>query len=169
MPESFSIDTEQRQQSLDVTDAVREIVRRSGVREGLCHVMVLHSTAALIVNESDDPNIGTDVIEALSRAVPEHAGWLHDRVDDNAHAHIKASLLGPSELLAVRGRAGARDLAAADPAGVRRPAEAPGFGAAAQRGAARLSARLPPRRWKACSPALRMRSARKALCRPNSQ
>jgi secondary thiamine-phosphate synthase enzyme len=64
--------------------------------------MVLHSTAALVVNETADPNIGSDLIQALSRAVPERAGWLHDRIDDNAHAHIKASLLGPSELLAVR-------------------------------------------------------------------
>jgi secondary thiamine-phosphate synthase enzyme len=65
-------------------------------------VMVLHSTAALVVNETDDPNIGADLIRALDRAVPEHAGWLHDRIDDNAHAHIKASLLGPSELLSIR-------------------------------------------------------------------
>jgi secondary thiamine-phosphate synthase enzyme len=101
--ESFGIATQERQQAIDVTDAVREIVRRSGAREGLCHVMVLHSTAALVVNESDDPNIGRDLIAALSRSVPEHAGWLHDRIDDNAHAHIKAALLGPSELLAVRG------------------------------------------------------------------
>jgi len=100
--ETFSIDTKERQQALDVTDAVQAVVRRSGAREGLCHVMVLHSTAALVVNETDDPNIGTDLIQALSRSVPEHAGWLHDRIDDNAHAHIKAALLGPSELLAVR-------------------------------------------------------------------
>jgi secondary thiamine-phosphate synthase enzyme len=101
--ETFSVASEQRQQAIDVTDVVREVVRRSGAREGLCHVMVLHSTAALVVNENDDPNIGTDLIQALSRAVPEHAGWLHDRIDDNAHAHIKAALLGPSELLALRG------------------------------------------------------------------
>jgi secondary thiamine-phosphate synthase enzyme len=101
--DTFSIASEARQQAIDVTDAVRGIVRGSGVRDGLCHVMVLHSTAALIVNETDDPNIGPDVIAALSRAVPEHAGWLHDRIDDNAHAHIKAALLGPSELVAVRG------------------------------------------------------------------
>ena len=102
MHEIFSIDTKERGQALDVTDAVQPIVRRSGVRDGLCHVMVLHSTAALVVNETDDPNIGSDLIQALSRSVPEHAGWLHDRIDDNAHAHIKAALLGPSELLAVR-------------------------------------------------------------------
>jgi secondary thiamine-phosphate synthase enzyme len=101
--ETFTVATQQRQQALDVTDTLAGIVRRSGVREGLCHVMVLHSTAALVVNETDDPNIGPDVIAALARAVPEHAGWLHDRIDDNAHAHIKAALLGPSELLAVQG------------------------------------------------------------------
>src|SRR5262245_64670701 len=63
--------------------------------------MVLHSTAAIVVNETDDPNIGADLIRALDRAVPEHAGWLHDRIDDNAHAHIKAALLGPSELVPI--------------------------------------------------------------------
>ena len=101
MHEIFSVGTQQRQQAIEITDAVRELVRRSGVRAGLCHVMVLHSTAALVVNETDDPNIGSDLIQALSRSVPEHAGWLHDRIDDNAHAHIKAALLGPSELLSV--------------------------------------------------------------------
>jgi secondary thiamine-phosphate synthase enzyme len=103
MHEIFRVDTKQSQQAIDVTDAVRQIVRRSGLRDGLCHVMVLHSTAALIVNENDDLNIAADLMQALSRAVPDHAGWRHDQVDDNAHAHIKASLLGPSELLAVRG------------------------------------------------------------------
>lgn len=103
MHEIFRVDTKERQQALDVTDAVRQIVRRASLRDGLCHVMVLHSTAALIVNENDDLNIAADLIQALSRAVPDHAGWRHDQVDDNAHAHIKASLLGPSELLAVRG------------------------------------------------------------------
>ncbi len=103
MAEIFSIETQAAKQSIDVTDRVRAIVERSGVGEGLCHVMVLHSTAALVVNETADPNIGTDVVTALDRAVPDHAGWLHDRIDDNAHAHIKATLLGPSETLPVSG------------------------------------------------------------------
>ena len=102
MHEIFHVATRERQQAIEITDRVRECVKRSGTRDGLCHVMVLHSTAAIVVNETDDPNIGADLVRALDRAVPEHAGWLHDRIDDNAHAHIKASLLGPSELLGIR-------------------------------------------------------------------
>ena len=86
---------------IEITREVREIVRTSGVVEGICHVMALHATAAVIVNENDDPNIGVDLLDALDRAIPEHAGWRHDRIDNNAHAHIKASILGPSETLPV--------------------------------------------------------------------
>lgn len=103
MAELFHVETAAGKQSVDVTEPVRAAVRRSGVLEGLCHVMVLHSTAAIVVNETDDPNIGADVVAALDRAVPDHAGWLHDRIDDNAHSHIKATLLGPSETLPVSG------------------------------------------------------------------
>ena len=86
---------------LDITAQVEEIVRKSGVRSGLCHVMVLHATAAVAVNENADPNIGVDLIDALDRAIPDHAGWLHDRIDNNAHAHIKAAIVGPSETVPV--------------------------------------------------------------------
>ena len=101
MAEIFTIATPQATASLDISDEVSAIVARSGVDGGLCHVMVLHSTAAIVVNETHDPNIGTDLIDALERAVPERGGWLHDRIDDNAHSHIKGALLGPSELIPV--------------------------------------------------------------------
>ena len=97
----FEIATTAKRQAIDITDQVREIVRRSKVGSGLCHVMVLHATAAIVVNENDDPNIGVDLVDALGRAVPEHAGWLHDRIDDNAQAHIIASILGPSETVPI--------------------------------------------------------------------
>ncbi len=63
--------------------------------------MVLHSTASIIINETADPNIGLDLIAALGRAIPTRSNWLHDQIDDNAHAHIKASILGPSEMIAI--------------------------------------------------------------------
>jgi len=97
----FEISTTQAQECIEITDRVRTIVRESSVEGGLCHVMVLHATAAIIVNENDDPNIGIDLLRALDRAVPAHAGWLHDQVDNNAAAHIKASILGPAETLPI--------------------------------------------------------------------
>ncbi len=102
MAEFFTVETERAVQSIDIKARVSDIVRRSGVRDGLCQVMVMHSTAAVVVNETADPNIGSDVISALGRSVPEHGQWLHDRIDDNAHAHIKSSILGPSELIPVQ-------------------------------------------------------------------
>jgi secondary thiamine-phosphate synthase enzyme len=97
----FEIDTKRKRETIDITEQVREVVRHSRLERGICHVMVLHATAAIVVNENDDPNIGVDLLSALDRAVPEHAGWLHDRIDDNAQAHIQASILGPSEIVPI--------------------------------------------------------------------
>ena len=97
--ETFTIETRDPEQSFDITARVREIAGKAGVAHGLCHVMVLHSTCAIVVNETADPNIGRDVIRALGALVPTRNDWLHDLRDDNAHSHLKASLLGPSELI----------------------------------------------------------------------
>jgi len=102
MAEVFTLNTSQAKECIDITAQVRDIVRKSGAKTGLCHVTVLHATAALAVNENDDPNIGVDLITALDRAIPDHAGWLHDRVDNNAQAHIKAAILGPAEILPIQ-------------------------------------------------------------------
>ena len=93
--------TTAHKQCVEITDDVRAVVRDAGVQRGLCHVAVLHATAAIVVNENDDPNIGVDLMRALGKMVPEHDGWLHDRVDDNAAAHIKAAIVGPSETIPV--------------------------------------------------------------------
>jgi len=86
---------------VEITEEVRKVVRDSGVKRGLCHVMVQHATAAIVINENADPNISRDLITALDRAIPDHAGWLHDRIDNNAQAHIKAAILGPSETIPI--------------------------------------------------------------------
>ena len=86
----------------DVTSQVEAAVRESGARDGLCTVFTPHATAAVTINENDDPNVGVDLLDALARLVKEHDGWRHDRVDDNAAAHIKAAIVGPSETIPVR-------------------------------------------------------------------
>jgi secondary thiamine-phosphate synthase enzyme len=97
----FEVETGSHEQSIDVTERVKELVKRAGVERGSAQIMVLHSTAAIVVNETADPNIGLDVLRALRELAPRGKDWLHDRIDDNAHSHVKASLLGPSEVVPI--------------------------------------------------------------------
>jgi secondary thiamine-phosphate synthase enzyme len=96
---SFSIVTRHHNEVVDITDAVAAIAAESGVRDGQLAVYTPHATAAVTVNENDDPNIGTDFLRALGKMVPEHDDWLHDRVDNNAAAHIKSASVGPSVVI----------------------------------------------------------------------
>jgi secondary thiamine-phosphate synthase enzyme len=100
MPD-IKIHTQKTQEVVDITAQVAEMVRQAGVRTGLCVVYVPHATAAVVINENADPNVCQDTLDALGRMVPEGA-WRHDRVDNNAAAHIKATILGPSEMVPVR-------------------------------------------------------------------
>jgi len=98
----FKVRTTKSQQVLDITSAVARELRAEGVMEGTCLVYVPHATAAVVINENADPNIGEDLLEALEALVP--AGrWRHDRIDHNGAAHIKAAILGPSESVPVVG------------------------------------------------------------------
>ena len=96
----FRIRTTTKREMIDLTARVADIVARADVAEGLCSVYTPHATAAIVVNENDDPNVCVDVLEALDRLVP--AGiWRHDRVDGNAASHIQATILGPGETIPV--------------------------------------------------------------------
>ena len=86
---------------IDLTAQVGAIVAESGLAEGLCNVYVAHATAAIVVNENDDPNVCVDTLDALDKLIPAGV-WRHDRVDGNAASHIQAAILGPSETLPVR-------------------------------------------------------------------
>ena len=100
---TLSLTTQEKHQIVDITTQVNNILRESSVREGQLTVFTPHATAAIAINENDDPNIGIDFMCALSKLVVEHAGWLHDRVDNNAAAHIKSALTGPSETVPIVG------------------------------------------------------------------
>ena len=98
---TLRVSSDNHHQIIDVTDAVTAIVRDSGVTDGLCTVYIPHATAAITINENDDPNIGVDLLRALDEAVPQNNKWLHDRIDGNAAAHIKAAIVGPSETIPI--------------------------------------------------------------------
>lgn len=85
----------------DVTPQVVEAVRRSGVAEGVCHLFVPHTTAGLVINENDDPDVGRDLLEKLEALVPSDQKYHH--WEGNAHAHIKSTLVGQAATLPVSG------------------------------------------------------------------
>lgn len=98
---TLTVPTTAARQLVDVTALVREQVRRSGVRDGTCALFAHGATAALMVQENDDPAIALDVLDCLQAIAPP-GQWRHDRVDDNGHAHIQAGIVGPSEVIPIR-------------------------------------------------------------------
>jgi secondary thiamine-phosphate synthase enzyme len=101
MQAEFTLSTRRKYEIVDVTERVAALVAESGIDEGLCTVFVPHATAAVVINENDDPKICDDLLDALDKLIPEGV-WRHDRVDNNGAAHIKAAILGPSETVPVR-------------------------------------------------------------------
>lgn len=93
--QTLRVKTGTRLQSLDVTEQVRKVVRSSGVESGMCYLCVPHTTAGVVINEHDDPNVMDDVQNALSKLVPHKACYTH--LEDNADSHIKATLVGSSK------------------------------------------------------------------------
>ena len=101
MQTEFHVRSQRKYETLDITAQVAAIVHEANTAEGLCSVYITHATAAVVINENDDPNVCVDLLDALDRMVPEGI-WRHDRVDNNGAAHIKAAILGPGETIPVR-------------------------------------------------------------------
>ena len=95
------VQTRSAREMVDLTARVAEIVAADGRDEGLCNVYVSHATAAVVVNENDDPNVCVDTLDALDQLIPAGV-WRHDRVDGNAASHIQAAILGPGETIPIR-------------------------------------------------------------------
>ncbi|MCJ7605223.1 MAG: secondary thiamine-phosphate synthase enzyme YjbQ [Dehalococcoidales bacterium] len=93
----LDINTSNRVEFQDITRIVRDAVADSGVKSGVCHVSVPHTTAALTVNECADPDVVADIIAELDRLVPRQGDYRH--AEGNSPAHIKAMLVGSSETL----------------------------------------------------------------------
>ncbi len=96
---TIQIRTSRRMEMVDVTREVREVVRKSGVRSGICVLYVPHTTAAVTVNENADPSVRRDITKTLAKLVPAGAGYEH--LEGNADSHIKATIVGPSETLII--------------------------------------------------------------------
>ena len=98
---TIEVATQRARQLVDITEQARAHVAQSQVTDGTCALYAQGATAALMVQENDDPNIAHDVVECLDKLVPEGV-WRHDRIDGNGASHIQAGLVGPSEVIPIR-------------------------------------------------------------------
>mgnify|MGYP001829226802 CR=1 FL=1 len=95
---TINLTTRSRRQMVLVTEDVQAVVRDMGVADGLCHVWVPHTTAAVVVNENADPDVARDLIAAYEAMIP-NIRFAH--AEGNSDAHLMASLLGGSITLPV--------------------------------------------------------------------
>ncbi len=102
MIKMIEIDTARSSEVVDITAAVERALAESRVEDGVCLVYTLHTTTGIAINEAD-PGLIEDFQNLLAALVPENAGYLHDRSNGNAHAHLRAALLGNSVVIPVAG------------------------------------------------------------------
>jgi secondary thiamine-phosphate synthase enzyme len=84
---------------VDLTAKVEAAVE--GVKEGLVNVFAPHATGVLIIGENE-PNIARDYVRLMEKLAPERGGWAHDKIDDNAHAHLRSVMFGASLTIPVK-------------------------------------------------------------------
>ena len=94
-----TIKSKNRTELIDITSKIQDIVLSAGIGQGLCMLYVPHTTAAITINESADPSVKDDILMILNSIIPWKAGYCH--LEGNSPAHIKATLVGASELIAV--------------------------------------------------------------------
>ncbi|MDT7879274.1 MAG: secondary thiamine-phosphate synthase enzyme YjbQ [Candidatus Hydrothermia bacterium] len=93
----LNIKTTSNVEIIDITEDVKSVVNKLNKKDGIILIYVPHTTAAITINESYDPNVGNDIMEILNIIAPRDFNYKH--IEGNASAHIKASLIGSSVML----------------------------------------------------------------------
>ncbi|NPB05975.1 MAG: YjbQ family protein [Aquificae bacterium] len=100
MTEVIRVRTTKRTSIVNITQAVREVVKRSGLKEGLCVVYTPHTTACVFINEGADPAVVQDIAYALEKLIPwNDPNYAH--LEGNSAAHIRSAIIGNSRVVPV--------------------------------------------------------------------
>ena len=103
MIKTIRLDTEKRDQIIDITGYIQSFIKEEGLDEGLAAVYCPHTTAGVMINENADPDVASDVLRRLDESFPwNHTKDLHD--EGNSAAHLKAAAIGTSCQLIVNGQ-----------------------------------------------------------------
>ena len=97
--ESFNVNTKKRREFIEITDEIKNIIKKSDVKNGICIVFVPHTTCGLTINENADSSVKEDILFKLKELIPENVGYSH--LEGNSDAHISSSILGHSLTLII--------------------------------------------------------------------
>lgn len=96
---TFGVKSGQQSAMIDITREVQNMVKESGVQNGICVVFVPHTTAGITINEDADPDVVRDFLMEFHKIVPMEDGYRHG--EGNSAAHIKSSMIGFSQTIII--------------------------------------------------------------------
>ncbi len=99
MVKYLNVKSRQRNEFIDITPRVEEVLQETGIKRGVCYVYVPHTTAGVTINEGADPSVQHDILSTLSGLIPHEGGYHH--AEGNSDAHIKSSLVGASQYVLI--------------------------------------------------------------------
>ena len=94
----IDIQSNKRTELIDITEKVKKAIP-VGTKDGLVYVFSLHTTGAITINENADPDVKTDILNTVNKIIPWDDNFKH--MEGNSAAHIKTSLFGQSEIIAI--------------------------------------------------------------------
>lgn len=106
----LTIKTTQKSELIDITQKVKNFVKESKTKDGVCLIYTKHTTTSIIINEKEDRLLG-DIKEFLEKLAPVDKKYKHDEIEkrdcppnepENGHAHLKSILLGSSKIIPVK-------------------------------------------------------------------
>ncbi len=100
MQKTILVKTSKREELVDITREVKDLVASGGIDTGLVSLYVQGATAGIMIQENWDDSVQNDVITMLRKIAPQGI-WEHDRQDGNGDSHLKAGLVGPSETIPI--------------------------------------------------------------------
>ncbi len=84
---------------VNITNQVKEIVKNSGVKSGICIVYVPHTTACVFINEGADPDVISDIAYSIEKLIPWRDNYAHS--EGNSAAHIRSAIIGNSRVIPI--------------------------------------------------------------------
>jgi len=88
----ITIKTKERNEMINITSNVENLVLKSGVKEGICIVYCPHTTAGITINENSDPDVADDILMGLNKTVD--SDWPFKHSEGNSDSHLKSSMIG---------------------------------------------------------------------------